>query len=62
MPDFYLGPGIAAAMSDHGDEPRSDELFVINAPDGQKISMAYGRDNIYYWLEADNAIRVVPFR
>ena len=48
-------------MADHGDEPRSNENFVINEP-GQKISECYGRDNIYYWLEADNAIRVVPFR
>jgi hypothetical protein len=61
MPEYVVGPGVAAAMADHGDEPRSNENFVINEP-GQKISECYGRDNIYYWLEADNAIRVVPFR
>ena len=61
MTDFNVGPGVQAAMSDHGDEPRSDEVFVINT-EGSKISQTYGRDNIYYWLEADNALRVVPFR
>jgi hypothetical protein len=59
--DFNVGPGVQAAMSDHGDEPRSDEVFVVNT-EGSKISQTYGRDNIYYWLEADNALRVVPFR
>jgi len=62
MTDFNVGPGVQQAMADHQDEARSDELFVINAPDGEKVSQTYGRDNIYYYLEADNAIRVVPFR
>lgn len=62
MTDFNVGPGIQAAIWDHGDEARSNEDFIINGPDGQKISRVYGRDNIYHWLEADNAIRVVPFR
>ena len=61
MTDFNVGPGIAQAMADHGDEARSDEVFEFNV-EGSKISKAYGRDNIYHWLEADNAIRVVPFR
>jgi hypothetical protein len=62
MTDFFVGPGVAAAMADHGDEARSDERFIINEPQGQRVSETYGRDNIYYWLEADNALRVVPFR
>lgn len=49
-------------MADHGDEARSNEVFIVNDPPGQKISQTMGRDNIYYWLEADNALRVVPFR
>lgn len=61
MTDYTIGPGVQQAMADHGDEPRSDELFVVNV-DGQKVSQTYGRDNIYYWLEVDNAVRVVPFR
>ena len=62
MTDFNVGPGIAQAMADHGDEPRSDEVFVVNEPEGQKISETYGRDGIYYWLEEDNAVRRAPFR
>jgi hypothetical protein len=62
MTDFNVGPGVSQAMADHGDEARSDEVFIVNEPAGQKISQTYGRDNIYYWLEADNALRVVPFR
>lgn len=62
MTDWSVGPGIQAAMDDHGDEPRGPEVFIQNEPDGEKISQCIGRDNIYYWLEADNAIRVVPFR
>ena len=62
MIDYSVGLGVQQAMADHGDEPRSSEIFIINQPDGQKISETIGRDNIYYWLEADNAIRVVPFR
>jgi hypothetical protein len=60
--DFNVGPGISQSMADHGDEPRSNENFIVNEPEGSKISECYGRDNIYYWMEADNAIRVVPFR
>jgi hypothetical protein len=61
MTDFNVGPGVATAMADHADEPRSDEMFVVNV-DGQKISQTIGRDNIYFWIEADNAVRVSPFR
>lgn len=61
MTDYNVGPGVSQAMADHGDEPRSDEMFTVNT-DGQKISTTYGRDAIYTWLEVDNATRVVPFR
>jgi hypothetical protein len=61
MTEYVVGPGVAQAMSDHGDEPRGNETFVANEP-GSKISETYGRDGIYYWLEVDNAVRRVPFR
>jgi hypothetical protein len=61
MTDYNVGPGVAQAMADHGDEPRSDEAFIQNTP-GSKISQTFGRDNQYFWLEVDNAVRVVPFR
>ena len=58
---FVVGPGVAQAMADHGDEARSDELYVVNT-EGQKISTTYGRDAIYTWIEEDNAVRATPFR
>jgi hypothetical protein len=61
MTEYNVGPGVAQAMADHGDEPRSDETFVVNI-EGQKISQTYGRDGEYFWLEVDNAVRRVPFR
>lgn len=60
MADFVVGPGVVQAMADAGDEPRSDEQFIILTPD-HKISQTFGRDNIYYWLEEDNAVRRTPF-
>jgi hypothetical protein len=61
MTDFNVGPGVAQAMADHGDEPRSDEMFVVNV-EGSKISQTYGRDNLYTGLQEDNAVRALPFR
>lgn len=58
--DFVVGPGVAQAMTDAGDEPRSSEQFVI-LDEGHKVSQTFGRDAIYYWLEEDNAVRRSPF-
>jgi hypothetical protein len=60
MTDYVIGPGVAQAIADNGDEARSDEQYVLLTP-GAKISQTYGRDAIYYWLEEDNAVRRVPF-
>jgi hypothetical protein len=60
MTEFVLGPGVAQAIEDNGDEARSDELFVILA-DGNKVSQTFARDAIYYWLEADNTVKRSPF-
>ena len=62
MSDFNVGPGIKQAMADAGDEPRSDERFIVNEPDGQKVSEAMGRDAVWYWIQEDNAVRRTPFR
>ena len=61
MSDYVVGPGVAQAMADSGDEPRSDEQFVI-LEDGRKISRTYGRDAIYTYYEEDNAVKRLPFR
>jgi hypothetical protein len=61
MPEFSIGPGVQAAMADNGDEPRSDEQFII-LREGAKVSMTFGRDAQYFYLEADNRVSRVPFR
>jgi hypothetical protein len=61
MTDYNVGPGVQAAMADHGDEPRSDEMYIVNV-EGSRISQTFGTQGIYYWEEQDNATRVVPFR
>ncbi len=61
MTEYVVGPGVTQAMADSGDEPRSDEIYVVLA-DGHQISTTYGRDGIYTWLQEDNAVRRTPFR
>lgn len=60
MTDFVVGPGVAQAIADNGDEARSDELFII-LTDGEKVSQTFARDAIYYWLERDNSVKRSPF-
>ncbi|HYW86218.1 MAG TPA: hypothetical protein VFB50_00500 [Chloroflexota bacterium] len=60
MTDFSVGPGVAQAISDNGDEARSDERYII-LDEGNKISLTFGRDAQYFWLEADNRVDRVPF-
>ena len=61
MTEFSVGPGVQQAMADNGDEPRSDEQFII-LREGHKVSQTFGRDATYYWLEEDNRTNRVPFR
>jgi hypothetical protein len=58
--DWVLGPGVAQAMAEAGDEPRSNEQFVI-LQEGHKVSQTFGRDAVYYWLEEDNRVSRLPF-
>lgn len=60
MSDWNIGPGVAQAIADAGDEARSDEQYVI-LEEGHKVSQTFARDAIYYWLEEDNAVRRAPF-
>jgi hypothetical protein len=60
MAEYSIGPGVQTAIAEHGDEPRSDEQFIILVP-GHKVSQTFARDAIYYWLEEDNATRRCPF-
>ena len=58
--DYSIGPGVAQAIADAGDEPRSDEQYVI-LREGHKVSQTFARDAVYYYLEEDNAVRRAPF-
>jgi hypothetical protein len=61
MSDYSIGPGVAQAIGDNGDEARSDERFII-LDEGHKISLTFGRDATYYWSEEDNRVNRAPFR
>ena len=60
MADYSVGPGVAQAISDSGDEARSDEQYIV-LEEGHKISQTFARDAVYYWLQEDNAVRRCPF-
>lgn len=60
MADYVIGPGVAQAIQDAGDEPRSDEQYVI-LEQGHKVSQTFGRDAVYYYYEEDNAVKRLPF-
>jgi hypothetical protein len=61
MSDWNIGVGVQQAISDAGDEPRSDEQYIVLEP-GHKISQTFGRDAVYLYYEEDNATRRNPFR
>ena len=56
MPDYTIGPGVQEKMDEHGDEPRSDEIFRLDG-----ISETFGRDAVYYYIAEDNRTVRVPF-
>ena len=60
MSDYSIGPGVQQAMADNGDEPRSDERYII-LDDGHRISLTFGKLAQYFWYEEDNAVNRVPF-
>jgi hypothetical protein len=60
MTDFVVGPGVAQAIADAGDEARSDEQYIILL-EGNKISQTFGSQAIYYWYESENAVKRCPF-
>ena len=60
MSEFSVGPGVQQAMADHGDEPRSDEQFII-LREGHKVSMTFSTGGVYYYYEEDNRTQRCPF-
>lgn len=61
MTEWNVGPGVAQAIADKGDEARSDERYII-LDEGHKISLTFGRDAQYFWYEEDNRVNRLPFR
>jgi hypothetical protein len=57
---FTVGPGVKTAMTQANDEPRSDEVYVVNDP-VHAISLTYGRDALYYYYKEDNRVNRLPF-
>ncbi len=57
---YNIGPGVQQAMADAGDEPRSDEQYIILEP-GHKVSQTFSNNAVYYWLEEDGRTSRVPF-
>ena len=57
---YVIGPGVLEAMHAAGDEPRSDEQYLILMA-GHQVSQTFGRDALYYYVQEDNAVRRVPF-
>ena len=60
MSDYNIGPGVKQALVENNDQPRSDEIYIVQTP-GHKISQTYGRDAIYYYYEEDNRVARLPF-
>jgi len=60
MTDFVVGPGVAQAIADNGDEARSDERYVI-LDEGHKVSLTLGRDAQYWYYEEDSRVNRLPF-
>lgn len=60
MTEFVVGPGVKQAIADNGDEPRSDEQFVI-LREGDKVSQTFGSKGVYWWYESENTVKRCPF-
>lgn len=58
--NFNIGPGVAQAMNNADDVPRSDELYD-NKPGQPVVSHTYGRDAVYVYYGEDNLVKRLPF-
>lgn len=61
MADFSVGPGVAQAIADNGDEARSDERYIV-LDEGNRISLTFARDATYVYYESENSVKRTPFR
>jgi hypothetical protein len=58
--DYIIGPGVLEAIDAAGDEPRSDEQYIL-LEEGHKISQTFGRDAYYVWIQEDGRVNRVSF-
>jgi hypothetical protein len=58
---FSVGPGVADALAQNGDEARSDERFIV-LEEGHKISLTFGKTGQYFYYQEDNTVQRCPFR
>lgn len=61
MTDYIVGPGVAQAIADAGDEARTDEMAIATDDEGWAVTQTVGRDALYYWIRADNKVSRLPF-
>ena len=57
---YIVGPGVAQAIADSGDEARSDERYII-LDEGHRISLTFGKLAQYFWYEEDGRVNRLPF-
>jgi len=57
MPEFTVGPGVAAKMKEQGDKPLSSEQYV-----GDKMSFAFGDKGVYVYSKDANRTYFLPAR
>jgi len=60
MAEFSIGSGVQQAISENGDEARSDEQYLVLEP-GSKISLTLARDAQYWWYEQDGRVNRLAF-
>lgn len=58
---YVIGPGVQAMMAEFDDEPRSNEITVVDE-EGRAITRTYGRDAEYLYIQEDNRTNRLPFR
>ena len=60
MSEFNVGPGVAQAIADNGDEARSDERYIV-LDEGHKISITFADQGVYYYYEETGRVLRTPF-
>lgn len=60
MTKYTIGQGVLDSMAEHGDEPRSDELYTNDSKQKAVFSLTQGRDAMYRWTPEDG-VRRLPF-